>query len=87
MKPPRPAAASDPTARRFYLCGPAVSGWDKKAAQEKGVEPAPRFLEGSLAALEEIGVPKAHVARESYGWNPLDIDPLAGYLSTNSVES
>lgn len=56
-----------PTACRVYLCGPAVSTWDKKAAKEKGVEPAPRFLEGSLAALEEIGVPKAHVTRESYG--------------------
>jgi 3-ketosteroid 9alpha-monooxygenase subunit B len=57
----------DPTACRVYLCGPAVSAWDKKAAKEKGVEPAPRFLEGSLAALEEMGVPRAHVTRESYG--------------------
>ena len=56
-----------PTACRVYPCGPAVSAWDKKAAKEKGVEPTPRFLEGSLAALEEIGVPKAHVTRESYG--------------------
>lgn len=57
----------DPSACRVYLCGPAVSAWDKKAAKDKGVEPIPRFLEGSLAALEEIGVPKAHVTRESYG--------------------
>ena len=57
----------DPTACRVYLCGPAASTWDKTAAKEKGVEPAPRFLEGSLAALEEIGVPKAHVTLESYG--------------------
>jgi len=57
----------DTSACRVYLCGPAVSTWDKKAAKEKGVEPAPRFLEGSLAALEEIGVPKAHVTLESYG--------------------
>ncbi|HEX9709456.1 MAG TPA: oxidoreductase, partial [Candidatus Thermoplasmatota archaeon] len=33
----------DPGACRVYLCGPAVSTWDKKAAKEKGVEPAPRF--------------------------------------------
>jgi len=57
----------DPTACRVYLCGPAVSTWDKKAAKEKGLEPTPRFLEGSLAALEEIGVPRAHITRESYG--------------------
>ena len=57
----------DPAACRVFLCGPAVSTWDKKAAREQGREPAPRFLEGALAALEEIGVPKAHVTRESYG--------------------
>ena len=57
----------DPTACRVFVCGPGVSTWDKKAAKEKGQEPAPRFLEGALAALEEIGVPKAHVTRESYG--------------------
>lgn len=57
----------DPTACRVYLCGPAVSVWDKRAAREKGVEPAPRFLEGALGALEEIGVPRANVTRESYG--------------------
>ena len=57
----------DPAACRVYLCGPAVSTWDKKAAKEKGVEPTPRFLEGALAALEEIGVPKASITRESYG--------------------
>ena len=28
----------DPTACRVYLCGPAVSTWDRKAAREKGVE-------------------------------------------------
>lgn len=52
---------------RVYLCGPAVSAWDRKAAKEQGQEPAPRFLEGALAALEEIGVPRAHITRESYG--------------------
>ena len=57
----------DPSACRVFVCGPAVSSWDRKAAKEKGVEPAPRFLEGALAALEEIGIPKAHVTRESYG--------------------
>jgi ferredoxin-NADP reductase len=57
----------DASACRVFLCGPAVSAWDRKAAKEAGREPAPRFLEGALAALEEIGVPRAHVTRESYG--------------------
>ena len=57
----------DPTACRVYLCGPAVSTWDKKAAKETGAEPTPRFLEGALAALEQIGVPRANITRESYG--------------------
>ena len=63
----REVIGSDSAACRVFLCGPAVSSWDKKAAKEKGQDPAPRFLEGALAALTEIGVPRAHVTRESYG--------------------
>jgi ferredoxin-NADP reductase len=63
----REVIGGDSAACRVFLCGPAVSSWDRKAAKEKGQEPAPRFLEGALAALEEIGVPRAHVTRESYG--------------------
>jgi ferredoxin-NADP reductase len=57
----------DPSAVRVFLCGPAVSTWDRKAAKERGEPPAPRFMEGALAALDEIGVPRAHITRESYG--------------------
>jgi ferredoxin-NADP reductase len=57
----------DPTACLVYACGPAVSVFDRRAAKEKGVEPAPRFLETSLALLREIGVPDAKIHRESYG--------------------
>ncbi len=60
-------AIPDPTTCRVYLCGPAVSAFDRRAAREKGVEPLPRFLEGALAALVEIGVPPANITRESYG--------------------
>jgi ferredoxin-NADP reductase len=57
----------DPTACMVYLCGPAVSSFERRAAREKGVEPAPRFLEAALAALVETGVPKDRIRRESYG--------------------
>lgn len=57
----------DPKGCLVYACGPAVSTWDKKAAKEKGVEPAPRFLESALALLRQLGVPDAAVHHESYG--------------------
>jgi ferredoxin-NADP reductase len=57
----------DPTGCIVYACGPAVGVWDRQAAKAAGTAPAPRFLEASLAALHEIGVPDAHIKRESYG--------------------
>ena len=60
-------AIPDPDGCRVYACGPAVSAFDRQASKEKGVESPPRFLESVLAALTEIGVPKDHVAHESYG--------------------
>lgn len=57
----------DPAAALVYACGPAISNWDRAAAKEKGVEPAPRFMESALAALDAIGVPKAGIKRETYG--------------------
>jgi ferredoxin-NADP reductase len=57
----------DPRACIVYACGPAISNWDRVAARESGTEPAPRFMESVLSALEEIGVPKDRVKRESYG--------------------
>jgi 3-ketosteroid 9alpha-monooxygenase subunit B len=51
----------------FFVCGPAVSVWDRAAARERGVEPTPRFLESALKSLEALGVPKDRITRESYG--------------------
>jgi 3-ketosteroid 9alpha-monooxygenase subunit B len=51
----------------FFVCGPAVSTWDRIAARARGVEPQPRFLESVLKDLEAIGVPKDRITRESYG--------------------
>ena len=50
-----------------YACGPAIGPYDKAAAKEKGVEPAPRFLETALAHLAALGVKSQHIKHESYG--------------------
>ena len=60
-------AIPDPTECLVYACGPAVSKWDRQAARERGEEPSPRFLETTLAMLEEIGVPQNRIKNESYG--------------------
>ena len=57
----------DPTAVEIYACGPGVGKFERQAAKEKGEEPAPRFLETTLAALEALGVPDERIHRESYG--------------------
>jgi 3-ketosteroid 9alpha-monooxygenase subunit B len=51
----------------FYVCGPAISAWDRAAARETGRELQPRFLESVLMALESLGVKQNQIARESYG--------------------
>jgi len=57
----------DPQTCIVYACGPAIGPFDRAAAREKGVEPAPRFLEAALSALGEIGVSKDRIKHESYG--------------------
>jgi 3-ketosteroid 9alpha-monooxygenase subunit B len=57
----------DPSECRFYVCGPAISAWDRAAAREKGLEPQPRFMESVLASLTALGVKKDQITRESYG--------------------
>lgn len=51
----------------FYVCGPAISAWDRAAARERGRELQPRFLESVLMALESLGVKQNQITRESYG--------------------
>lgn len=57
----------DPKAVEVYACGPGVGKFERQAAKAKGEEPAPRFLESTLEALENIGVPDERIHRESYG--------------------
>jgi ferredoxin-NADP reductase len=58
---------ADPSACLVYACGPAIGPWDKANAREKGIEPAPRFLESALASLKELGLPPDRIEYESYG--------------------
>lgn len=58
---------ADPAAVQVFCCGPAVSKFDRDAAKARGEQPAPRFLESSLAALESMGVKSEQIHRESYG--------------------
>lgn len=51
----------------IYVCGPALSKYDKKSAKEKGEPPAPRFMESVLDILDEMGVNKNQIKKESYG--------------------
>ena len=57
----------DPTAVEVFACGPGVGKFERQAAKERGEEPAPRFLEATLEALESLGVPDERIHRESYG--------------------
>jgi 3-ketosteroid 9alpha-monooxygenase subunit B len=57
----------DPSAAVVYCCGPGITKFDKEAARARGEQPAPRFLESALAALQAIGVPPKQIHRESYG--------------------
>jgi ferredoxin-NADP reductase len=57
----------DPSAVRIFTCGPAITGFDRLAAKAKGETPAPRFLESVLGFLDQIGVKKEQIKRESYG--------------------
>jgi ferredoxin-NADP reductase len=51
----------------FFVCGPGVSAFDRASANEKGVDPTPRFLESVLAHLKTLGVQRDQITRESYG--------------------
>ncbi len=50
----------------FFVCGAGITKWDRLHAKERGTEPAPKFLEGVLGMLEEIGVEKDRVHKESW---------------------
>ena len=56
----------DLTEAEIYLCGSGITKWDRLAAKETGVEPAPKFIEGMMALLDEMGVSKGRLHKESW---------------------
>lgn len=60
-------AVPDWSSVAVFTCGPALTKWDKKRAKQTGEELKPRFLESVLSALDELGVKKEQIHKESYG--------------------
>ncbi len=57
----------DPATCLAYVCGPAISPWERRAAMEKGESAAPRFLETVIGHLTTLGVERHRLKRESWG--------------------
>lgn len=50
-----------------FVCGPANSIHDKRAAKERGDTLSPRFFESVMGHLDALGVDPKRVKKESYG--------------------
>lgn len=57
----------DPATCLAYVCGPAITPWDRRAAMEKGVSTPSRFLETVIGHLHTLGVERHRLKRESWG--------------------
>lgn len=57
----------DAATAHWYVCGPAISSYERKRCAETGSAPPLRFMESVLAALTELGVSKDRIETESYG--------------------
>ncbi|MDA1017620.1 MAG: oxidoreductase [Planctomycetota bacterium] len=57
----------DASVAHFFVCGPGITKYDRQLAKEQGLDPAPRFLESVIAALQSIGVERSQLHHESYG--------------------
>lgn len=50
-----------------FTCGPDHTVYKKREAKEKGETLKPSFMESVLSYVEEIGIPKNKIKKESYG--------------------
>lgn len=50
-----------------YVCGPAITSWERRKAMESGTNATPRFLESALGLLRELGLTNDRIKREAYG--------------------
>ena len=60
-------AIPNPADTAVFGCGPDHFPWQKRAAKEKGEERPPSFLSSALGLLDEVGIPKERITKESYG--------------------
>ncbi|MFQ5640354.1 MAG: oxidoreductase [bacterium] len=58
---------AEPASAAYFVCGPDHLLWQKKAAKEKGESLPPSFMSSVLTFLDELGVPKEKITKESYG--------------------
>ena len=58
--------AAEPTSL-VYACGPAISVWEKRECNARGVVPTPRFLETMQVELEALGLPRGRLKIEAFG--------------------
>lgn len=57
----------DPQTCFVYVCGPAITSWERRKALETRTNATPRFLETVLAHLHELGITSDRIKREAYG--------------------
>ena len=50
-----------------FICGPDHTVHQRKVAKEKGEELKPSFMGSVVSYLEELGIPKNKIKKESYG--------------------
>lgn len=50
-----------------YVCGPAITPWDRRKALETRTPATPRFMETVLGHLHSLGLEDKRIKRESYG--------------------
>jgi ferredoxin-NADP reductase len=50
-----------------YVCGPAITPWDRRKALETRTPATPRFLESVLGHLHELGIEDKRIKREAFG--------------------
>ncbi len=58
---------TNPENTAVFACGPDHNIWQKRAAKESGATLPPSFLGSVLTGLDEIGVDKKRIKKESYG--------------------
>ncbi len=57
----------DAESTAVFICGPDNTIQQKKIAKDKGKELKPSFMSSVLLYLDEIGIPKNKIKKESYG--------------------